>query len=415
MEELRSNGNRGEGSESYAFSPIGQRKEDDVDEENRPVLYDVKSPPPGHLNCLWYSKVEYLHVFAMEKVLGWKTRPVVNLESCESEMPENCGTKTNRSRHSISLEDARNIMEEAIENAGNDFRKWREISRINPTNCPHVKKISANRELAAAKVKGSVPKFNVVTSTTEREEVFLVKWRGQSYMHCSWERQCDLMKYDQSGQQEAAYGEINQFVQNQVESIGQDWKRISEDSQQAARHCEEDLDDAEYFSPLFLKVDRIIGCNQSALKMGFLARQRALNLRVEREALKTQEDDDSFMWDQWDLVLYIVRWKGLEMTEATWEYWSDIKRDFVDEVEDFWLRREELTNEEVKQLVKNISPCPEHFNKLETSPTYGISNVKCRIAKLDDEDDDNVPCEDAGEKLVLMLRTHQLVGVNWLL
>lgn len=477
----------GDESESYAFSPMGDGMNDDADDTDRPVMHEIESPPPGHLNCLWYSKEEFLHVFAMEKVLGWKTRPVVKLECRESAVPENgepkksALTKSNRNLHSISLEDATHIKEKAIVDTGNDFRKRREISRINPTNCPYVKKIAADRELATAKEVGSAPKFKVVTFTREREEVFLVKWRGRSYMHCSWERQCDLEKYDQSGLQGAARGKISRFVQNQVMSLGQNWKKVLEDGRRAqaappahAHHShahtksgvggngvnttkfvngEDDLDDEEYFSPLFLEVDRILGCDESKLDMNVLARQRALNLRVEREALKNREKEDDEEekwlkgernedptteatgnddknlksssedidtnkeeWDPEDNVRYIVRWKGLQLTEATWEYWADIKRDFVDEVEDFWLRQRAPTPEEVEEICKERQPHPRSFKKLQESPIFGISNVKRPIAKLNDEEDsDDTPGDDAGEESVLKLRAYQLEGVNWLL
>ncbi len=474
-----------EGEElEYAAGPMEDGMEDVVDETDRPVMYEIEAPPPGQLHCLWYSREVFLHVFALEKVLGWKTRPVVKLERCETDKPENdepngasAHTKANDKVHSINLDDATHIKDKAIADTGNDFRRRREISRVNPVNCPTVKKIAAERELETSKKDGSAPKFKVVSSTREREEVFLVKWRGRSYLHCSWERQCDLEKYDQSGQQGAARGKISRFVQNQVMSLGQNWKKVLEDDRRAqaappahTHHlhnhiasvgvnnvntsklidCDDDLDDEEYFPPLYLEVDRIIGCDENKLDMNILARQRALNLRAEREALKQREKDDDEEekwlkgehtqdsgdievsagklkpssntiidmnkeeWDPEDNVRYIVRWKGLQLTEATWEYWADIKKDFVDEVEDFWLRQRPPSPEEVEEISKERQPHPRSFKKLNESPIFGISNVERPIAKLEG-DDENETTNEAVEESVLKLRAYQLEGVNWLL
>ena len=46
------------------------------------------------------------------------------------------------------------MKEKAIVDTGNDFRKRREISRINPAVCPYIKKIAADQELAKSKKEG---------------------------------------------------------------------------------------------------------------------------------------------------------------------------------------------------------------------------------------------------------------------
>ena len=480
----RKSSDLGEDVSEYAASPMGEGVEDMVDETDRPVMYEIDAPPPGQLYCLWYSREDFLHVFALEKVLGWKTRPVVKLERCETNTHENGEpntpslSKTSNKFHSITFDDATQIKEKAIADTGNDFRKRREISRVNSVNCPTIKRIAAERELEASKKDGSAPRFKIVTSTREREEVFLVKWRGRSYMHCSWERQSDLEKYDQSGQQGAARGKISRFVQNQVMSLGHNWKKVLEDGRRAqaapsahAHHShphptssggsvnlakvvdgEDNPDEEEYFPSLYLEVDRIIGCDENKLDMNILARQRALNRRAEREALKQREKEDDEEekwlkgehnegpvdaavtdetlksspvealdmmkeeWDPEDNVRYIVRWKGLQLTEATWEYWADIKRDFVDEVEDFWLRQRAPSPDEVEEMSKERQPHPRSFKKLNESPVFGISNIVRPIAKLDDDGGgDSEPPSDAVEESVLKLRSYQLEGVNWLL
>ena len=453
-------------------------------------FYEIESPPPGHLSCLWYSREPFRHVFALEKVLGWKTRPVMKLETCppttmsEAGNPRPLPLLANEKFHSINFNEAMEMKEKAIVDTGNDFRKRREISRINPAVCPYIKKIAANQELAKSKKEGRDPKFKAVKYLEEREEVFLVKWRGRSYMHCSWERLCDLEKYDQSVQQGAARGKISRFMQNQEIAMGHDWKKVLEDERKAqatpAAHThhshnptgntaagdgsgnqgkvnneneeEEEPDEEDYFSPLYLEVDRILGCDENELDMSVLHRQRALNLKAERDALRKREKEDEEEekwlkgeigedkkeadltkkqaasetekgaaeevekeWDPEDNVRYIVRWKGLQLTDATWEYWIDIKHDFVDEVEDFWLRQKAPSPTEVKDLMKESHPHPRSFKKLKESPVFGVSNVERPIAKMDGGNEEDKESSDDDEGSELRLRGYQLEGVNWLL
>ena len=449
--------NEGEGISGEAHPPV--------------VIHEIDSPPPGHLPSLWYSREQFLHVFVLEKVLGYKTRPVTTLEICESIKSEE-GDEANAppvlsaggSFH-LDFDNALKLKDKAIVDTANDFRKRREISRINPCGCPYVKEIAAKQELETSTSTGLGLKFKVVKSKSEREEVYLVKWRGRSYIHCSWERAGDLAKFDQSTQHGAARAKISKFIQGQVIALGPDWKKELEDARKAeaspvthshhshkptadsgttiseANHVDEEIDDVDYFTPIFIEVDRICGCDESELDMTVLARQRALNFRAERDALKKreQEDCDEAKWfkgtqedsaispakhkavdengeeyDPEDYVQYIVRWKGLQLTEATWEYWIDIKHDFVDEVEDFWLRQQAPSPDDAEEMSSERHPHPRSFKKLNESPVFGISNIKRQVAKLGDDEIIETP-SDSDEGSVFKLRGYQLEGVNWLL
>lgn len=126
------------------------------------------------------------------------------------------------------------------------------------------------------------------------------------------------------------------------------------------------------------------------------------------------EMEENGEWDPEDNVRYIVKWKGLQLTDATWEYWLDIKRDFLDEVEDFWYRQKAPSPNDIKKLLNATHPHPKTFRKLMESPLFGVSTLERPIAKLDDgEDDEVIGDTDAGP--ALKFRPYQLEGVNWLL
>jgi len=498
---------------------LGIAEDAEGEEELHAIKYEIESPPPGELSCLWYSKEQFAHVFCIEKILGWKTRPVLTLESCVT--PENDAETKHRKKkgsraHKLDFDEAINMRDMAYVGIANDFRQRREVSAINPAQCPYIMKQAASVELASAKKQGTEPRFKLVRSRTEREEVYLIKWRGRSYLHCSFETEKDLEFFDQSPQQGGARAKMSRFLQAQVISHGPNWKTVLEEERRASStphthhhgpdsssaavssasnpaYDNDEVDDEDYFSPLFLEVDRIIGCDEKLVDRQVLARQRALNIRAEREALKEREkhDDEEEMrlkgehhsaeeatktevetvdasqnsskpekageqtsdttmdslpadgvgslaapdtcsekpdfskpvdqnesWDPEDNVRYIVRWKGQQLTEATWEYWIDLKRDFVDEVEDFWRRQKPPSQKKVKLITTSKHPHPRSFEKMKESPVFGVSKVKRPVAKLEGDAEGasmDVVEDDADNETVLKLRGYQLEGVNWLL
>jgi SNF2 family DNA or RNA helicase len=114
---------------------------------------------------------------------------------------------------------------------------------------------------------------------------------------------------------------------------------------------------------------------------------------VDLAALKAPE----WPWDPEDNVRYVVKWKGTPYSEMTWEYWRDIKRDAVEEVEAFWYRQQ-VPDLPAVPPVHNLA----NFRKIAESPTYGISSRK------------PPPAGDEVEE-GFRLRGYQLEGVNWLL
>ena len=105
-----------------------------------------------------------------------------------------------------------------------------------------------------------------------------------------------------------------------------------------------------------------------------------------------------------------MKWKGLPFAEITWEYWRDIKRDAVDEAEDFWLRQRPPDPDQVIRLVNKTHPHISEFRKLQESPAYGISKRERPVANMGQAKED-----DEGEISGFRLRSYQLEGVNWLL
>lgn len=405
----------------------------------------VDAPPPGMLSSMWYSRECFLHIFVVEKIVGWKRRPVACLEWDDP-----------NALNFLDPVEASKMSQKALTNEvfWNDFHKRTEVSRINQTQCPVVISIAAEREKAKAKEEDRAPQFKLKTETTasatnddQHEDVLLVKWRGRSYLHCSWERPVDIQKMDPSNS--TARHKIRRYYQNQEVTLGLDWKkRLEEDRATAAAiHSHGETSAAseeqpsaidEFFSPQCLEVERILGCDENELDVNVLSKQRALNLKAEHDEVRRKEEAESAEgarqkanpmllnelidihtvedpWDPEDNVRYVVKWKGLPSAELTWEYWRDVKRDAVTEAEDFWYRQKPPSQEVLQDITTRQHPHVKDFKKIQESPTYGLSLRERPVAKLGDGGAGIAEDDEGDTKTGFKLRIYQLEGVNWLL
>ena len=433
----------GTGGDPMAFSSDGQ------------VV--VESPPPGMLSTLWYSRECMLHVWVVEKIVGWKSRPITSLQWQDA-----------NALKFLDPHEAHSLSQKALTHVDfwNDPRKRMEVSRINVTSCPVVTTIAAEREKIKSMEENVTPMYTLQVSNDQKEDVLLVKWRGRSYLHCSWERPSDIQKMDTANQ--TARHKIRRYYLSQEVLLGPDWKRLIEEERAtaAAIHSHGDMvtlaeggsgtstadqqaGDEEFFPAQMLEIERIVGCDENEMDMNVLATQRALNIRAEQEELRRKEEADAAAdavvaddhssrtkpkphhhplmiqdlvdihrkeepWDPEGNVRYVVKWKGLPWADLTWEYWRDIKRDAVDEAEDFWDRQKPPSPQLIKEILNKPHPHVRDFRKLQDSATYGITSRVRPVAKLGDGLD--LPEEEESEaKQGFRLRSYQLEGVNWLL
>ena len=298
-------------------------------------LNQVEAPPPGTLSSLWYSRECVLHVFVVDKILGWKTRPVRTLEvektvvspvgSAVSAPPSTYGDSDTlvagagadagtaepsveeKPDTTITPEKATKWSATTIAETISDPKARMEVSRINPAQCPEVLKIAAIKKNQKACRNGSSPTFKYVArrSKTEREEVVLVKWRGRSYLHCSWERISDLEAMDPT--KTTAKTKIRKYMQSLEVSSSWNWKANLEKERRVfhehghgshAREIEREdkyapTEEEEFFPTDFVEIERILACDESEMNMDIFPKQRALNaLAAERDALEAEKSDD---------------------------------------------------------------------------------------------------------------------------
>ena len=85
-------------------------------------------------------------------------------------------------------------------------------------------RVASTQEDARAKKEGVVPDFNAQSSTSEREEVLLIKWMVGSYLHSSWEIRCDMDEFDPTGT--TSKTKVRRYAQAQQAMFGLKWRRI---------------------------------------------------------------------------------------------------------------------------------------------------------------------------------------------
>jgi len=435
-----------------------------------------------------------LHVWVIERIIGWKTRSIVTLESYEEETPkvvvevkkeEPKGEDGGIEEESEEVEmtdiplakpplldvvQAAILSDKLVTEYISCRKKRMEISRVNPRKCPVVIASHASKEQRRATTTTTKPKFGSKTSD-QTEQVLLIKWRGRSYLQCSWERIEDLERFDASNN--TAKGKIKRYFQSQETLLGTDWKKTLEEGRKTStagslpglttnqvegatkqKEEEEEEDDLEeFFQPDYLEVERMYACDENEMDMNVLARQRALNLKAERDVMKrrqkgllpddmppgtidngttisttadstiqpltTREEEEP--WDPEDNVRYVVKWKGLQNSEITWEYWRHIKHDSVDQAEDFWHRQKAPDPEELKAITAKGHPHMREYKKMVKSPSFGISVVKRPVGDvgemngLNDMITNNDDADEDDNESTLRLRNYQLEGVNWIL
>ena len=414
------------------------------DQPMKILTADIESPPNGTLPSLWYSREIFRNIWVIEKIIGWKTRPKMELENKdEATVPE------------FNDENAKMMSDKLINYYIPRSKKRMELSRICPRKCPVVLQAFVDKETrklqGECKNENESTKYKLRSQPNENntEEVLLIKWRGRSHLHCSWERPEDLELFDTTNN--TAKGKIKRYYQSQHMLLGQDWKRVLEEGRMASStahghsisHALNDekkkddsvdtatiAEDEDYFQSDYLEVERIMACDENSLEMGVLSHQRALNVIAERDSEEQRqkellgenchhENDTSFLdkekpWDPEDNVRYVVKWKGLQLSEITWEYWLYIKQHSVDQAEDFWQRQIAPDAQVIKQNRKD-HPSMREYKKMVESPVYGFSKIERPIAPLDGIDASVSPKPDEDESIGLKLRSYQLEGVNWLL
>lgn len=220
------------------------------------------------------------------------------------------------------------------------------------------------------------------TGSTPNEEYFLIKWKGSSYLHVSWELQEDIEAVDAGGKSKIRRyiqqyeGEPPVFEKKPVPPADSAEGVVAENADDSMHAAGDEEDDFEYFNPEYVEVDRVISCDKSGCVHRKAKSVEDLEAMVEGDSQGSQDE-----------VLYLVKWRGLPYNDCTWEEFRDL-HDSLDQIFAFWKRQ--IPADDSKAC---SDPPLQDYKKLTASPYFGSGD------------------EETG----LRLRDYQLEGVNWLL
>ena len=121
-------------------------------------------------------------------------------------------------------------------------------------------------------------------------------------------------------------------------------------------------EEEDFFTSYYLEVERILEYDESKMDPKVFARKRVLNLqkaffeieehnqgkkmrtvalekgslgRKKSGSIRQNIDQSDEYWHPEYCVCYVVQWKGMQAPEVTWEYWKDIKKDYMTQYKNF--------------------------------------------------------------------------------
>lgn len=160
---------------------------------------------------------------------------------------------------------------------------------------------------------------------------FLIKWKGWSHLHNTWERFNDLKQYK-------GFRKVENYVKQKINP------------------------DRDYRNDKFITGDQL--------------EQYNINLEIERDMLKDYQSVDRVIsyrevqpTDEYPHgIQYLCKWKRLPYCESTWEYVELISDNFQDKIDDYLDRQQnQLVPHKSKHYTKDNRP---KFDKLLKQPDY---------------------------------------------
>ncbi|RLN74945.1 hypothetical protein BBJ28_00017162, partial [Nothophytophthora sp. Chile5] len=194
---------------------------------------------------------------------------------------------------------------------------------------------------------------NRPTTTTLTE--YLIKWKGFSYMHCSWETKEVLLELDPLTNKQ----KIKRFHEKEQHRHHHHHRHPEEGDEDSLA-----IDELEYYNPEYLEIHRII------------AHREDPPMEVDPDFPDAPVDDG---------LRYYIKWRVLPYTDATWERACDLKDDAA-----IAKYKASLVVPDKEMWEARPRPSLREYRKLEESPKFG-------------------------EDKSLSLRAYQLEGLNWLL
>lgn len=176
----------------------------------------------------------------------------------------------------------------------------------------------------------------------EKEQQFLIKWKGWSYLHNTWESEATLKDQKVQGLKK-----LDNYLKKEEEI--RNWKSLASPEDLEYYDCQQEL--SNDIREQYMMLERIIAHGPS--KSG--------------DGSGTE---------------YYCKWAGLSYSDCTWEEGSLIKKKFPDKIDEFYTR---LKSQKIPSKVCKVLKFRPKFIPLKTQPSFigGSESLELRDYQLD--------------------------------
>lgn len=180
-------------------------------------------------------------------------------------------------------------------------------------------------------------KMNAILSKHDSEEQYLIKWKGWSYIHCTWESEETIREQKVKG-----IKKLENYIKKERDI--EHWRKYA------------NVEDIDYYEcQLELQQDLLKSYNY-----------------VERVIAESQKTDGT--------IDYLCKWESLPYAEATWEDSSLVLKRWPLKIGDF--QRREASQKTPSRHCRVIKYRPK-FHQLKEQPEYLNSDLKLRDYQMD--------------------------------
>lgn len=174
-------------------------------------------------------------------------------------------------------------------------------------------------------------------NSKDTEEQYLIKWKGWSYIHCTWESEETLREQKVKG-----IKKLENYIKKEREI--EHWRKYA------------NVEDIDYYEcQLELQHDLLISYNN-----------------VERIIAESQKPDGT--------IDYLCKWESLPYAEATWEDSSLVLKRWPLKINDF--QRREASKNTPSRPCRALKYRPK-FHQLKEQPDYLGDDLKLRDYQMD--------------------------------
>lgn len=248
-----------------------------------------------------------------------------------------------------------------------DYREYVDETKLNPNA------MNADGSLSSGYLKNATRTATrgVMTAETKMNKEYRIKWKGMSYMHCTWESYEAL-------QAVKGVKKLDNYIKASIKEF--EWRKTASREELELHDIEQEMLQDLYDE--HLKVDRVIAYRKSSDSAPSNASQN--NQETSSKASSNEIDENN---NKRSSPEYLCVWSKLPYVEATWERAEDVAA-YQKKIDKYLNRSQQQLMPRVFYGARMHRPSFREVQLLQSTPTEWLKGGT--------------------------LRDYQLQGINWL-